>query len=720
MPRSNSVRPSANPSAASRTNLAFRALRLRVLLAMCLALLAFPVLIASCAQGDPKAAAEGPVTPTPTTQPTEPTPTAAPTATTPPTPANPDEAMTPEVTSVSPDKATVGSVGPSIVVAGNNFFPRSIVQLDGAPLATSFVSGTELRATIPTSKLSAVGVLRISVGTSPPGGGASKEVTFDVQNPTATLTSLSPLSVVAGSGATTLTVAGTGFVAGAKIVYGSTDLTTTFGSSTSLSATIPASLLVSSGTAPITVVNPPPGGGTSSAISFTVANPTAAIQAINPSAAFVGSAALSMTVNGSGFVPGSVVLFNGAALATTYVSSTVVTALVPSSSLGAAGDFPVAVSNPPPGGGVTAPVVFRVQYPAPQSTSLAPSSAAVGAGPTDVVVTGLGFFITSQITFDGAPAATTYQDATHLKATLTAAQLASAASISVRVVNSAPGGGTSAALAFTVNNGVPSITSLNPSAVVAGSSDKTITITGSGFVSTSTASSNGILVMTSYVSATTLSAVVPANQLLNPGSVAITVTNPAPGGGTSAAKTLTVGCDTSGVDVALGAVGNLTTLPTKFSTAPLLMSCFSDVAADGTPTTDSSCAATTIDPNRQEPGRYWVVQNTAGVGVTLSAWAVCADGKQDDAFLTFYRRPTPPANDNERLACTGQISEGTAWGAGYSSPEAGASSFCPGLTKANGGGLTLGVCEKVVVHMQAYFAANATYPAPPTLRLKPE
>jgi hypothetical protein len=689
-------------------------------LVMCGALLGFPVLVASCAQGDPKAITEPDVAPTATQAPAPPPVVAAPTATTPPTPANPDDAMTPEVTSVSPDKATVGSVGPSIVVAGNNFVPRSIVQLDGAPLATSFVSGTELRATIPTSKLAAVGVLRVSVGTSPPGGGASKEVTFDVQNPGATLTSLAPLSVVAGSGATALTASGTGFVPGAKIVYGSTDLTTTFTSSTSLTATIPASLLVTSGTAPITVVNPPPGGGASTPISFTVANPTASIQAINPTAAFVGSAALSLSVTGSGFVNGSTVLFNGTTLMTTFVNASQLTAQVPASSLGAAGDFPVAVSNPPPGGGVTAPVVFRVQYPAPQSTSLAPSSAAVGSGPTDVVVTGVGFFITSQITFDGAPAATTYQDTTHLKATLTAAQLANAGSISVRVVNPTPGGGTSAALAFTVNNGVPTITSLNPASVVAGSGDKTIVITGTNFVSTSTASSNGVLVMTTFTNATTLSAVVPSNHLINPGTVAITVTNPAPGGGTSAAKALTVGCDTSGVDVALGAVGNLTTLATNFAAAPLL-SCFTDLAADGTtPTTDSSCAATTINPNRKEPARYWVVQNTAGVGVTLSAWAVCADGLKDDAFLTFYRRPTPPANDNERLACTGQISEGTGWAAGYSSPEAGASPFCPGLTKANGGGITLAVCEKVVVHMQSYFVTDATYPPPPTLRLKPE
>jgi hypothetical protein len=715
MPRSKSSRSSRSSSPYRFHARLALGLRAWVLLAMCGALLLFPVLVASCAQGDPKAVGGPGVEPTVTPLPTEPAPIAAPTATTAPTPANPDDAMTPEVTSVTPDKATVGSVGPSIVVAGNNFVSRSIVQLDGAPLATSFVSGTELRATIPTSKLTAVGVLRVSVGTSPPGGGASKEVTFDVQNPTATLTSLAPLSVLAGSGATTLTAGGTGFVAGAKIVYGSTDLTTTFISSTSLSATIPASLLVSSGTAPVTVVNPPPGGGTSSAISFTVANPTASIQAINPSAAFVGSAALSMTVNGSGFVSGSVVLFNGTALVTTFVSANQVTGQVPASSLGAAGDFPVAVSNPPPGGGVTAPVVFRVQYPAPQSTSLAPSSAGVGAGPTDVVVTGIGFFITSQITFDGAPAATTYQDATHVKATLTAAQLANAGSISVRVVNPAPGGGTSAALAFTVNNGVPSITSLNPASVVAGSPDRTITITGAGFVSTSTASSNGVLVMTTYVSGTTLSAVVPANHLLNPGSVAITVTNPAPGGGTSAAKSLTVGCDTSGVDVALGAVGNVTTLATNFAAAPL-MSCFSELAAD------STCAKTTLDPSSQEPGRYWVVQNTAGVGVTLSAWAVCtADGQSDDAFLTFYRRPTPPANDNERLACTGQISEGVAWGAGYSSPESGPTDqYCPGLTKANGGGIALAVCEKVVVHMQPYTVTNALYPPPPTLRLKPE
>jgi hypothetical protein len=684
-------------------------LRLSLLLSLLLALVAFPALFAACAQGDPTVTGTPTVEPTATVQPTVPPPAVAPTQEKP-KPVNPDDALPPVVTSVSPDKATVGSVGPSIVIAGTNFVPRSIVQLDGAPLATSFVSGTELRATIPTTKLLATGVLRISVGTSPPGGGASKEVTFEVQNPGATLTSLSPLSVILGATTTTIQATGTGFVPGAKIVFGGTDLTTTFGSSTSLSGTIPAGLLVTPGSVPVNVVNPAPGGGASTSISFTVANPVAAIQSIRPSVAFVGSGSTTITVVGSGFVPGSNVLFNGATLASTYVSGNQLTASLPASSLSAVGDFPVAVSNPPPGGGVTSPVVFRVQYPAPQTSALAPSTAGAGSGPTDVVVSGAGFFSTSQITFDGAPTATTYQDATHLKATLTAAQLANAGSISVRVVNSTPGGGTSAALGFTVTNGVPAITGLNPSSVPAGSADRTVTVTGTGFVSTSTAKSNGILVMTAYVSPTTLSIVVPSNHLLNPGTVAITVTNPAPGGGTSAAKNLGVGCDTSGVDVPLGAIGNTTTLATSFGTAPLM----SRFGGSG------QCSATTLDPANQQPARYWVVQNTAGVPVTLSAWADCSvGGKQDDAYLTFYRRPTVPANDTERLACESKIAEGIAV-SNYSSPESGASSWCPGLTKANGGGLTLGVCEKAVVHIQPYNNASTSYPPPPRVRVRPE
>lgn len=664
----------------------------------------------SCAQGDPQVASDVDAGPMPSQQPNEPQ-KPPPQEPQPQKPSNPDEALPPVIDAVTPNKATVGSVGPSITVSGENFVPRTIMQLDGAPLATTFVSSTELRATIPSNKLAAVGTLRLSAGTSPPGGGASKEVTFSVENPAPTVTALAPLSVVAGAGPTSIEVTGNGYVQGAKIVFGTTDLATTFASSSSLTATIPAALLQTSGSVPVKVVNPAPGGGPSTTIAFTVANPSASIQSINPSGAFVGSAAVSMTVVGGGFVPGSSVVFNGTSLATTYVSGGKLEATVPATSLGAAGDFPVAVSNPPPGGGVSAPVVFRVQYPAPSASSLAPASAPAGSGPTKVTVTGIGFFLTSQITFDNAPAATTYVDATHLEATLSAAKLASAGTIAIRVVNPAPGGGTSAALSFDVTNGVPSITTLNPSSVTAGSPDRTVTVFGSGFVASSTVRSNGMLVPTTYVSGSQLTAVVPSSQLTYPGTVAITVTNPAPGGGTSAARNLTVGCDTTGSDVVLSAVGQTTSYATSFATAPNMSRFYES----------SLCTVTTIDPNTQRPGRYWIVQNGSGAPFTLSAWADCtADGQQDDAYLTFYRRPTVPANDQERLACAYVVAEGINGEGGYSSPQAGASSYCPGLTKANGGGLTLGVCEKAVVHIQPWSTTSTTFTMPPTIRIKAE
>jgi hypothetical protein len=83
--------------------------------------------------------------------------------------------------------------------------------------------------------------------------------------------------------------------------------------------------------------------------------------------------------------------------------------------------------------------------------SLSPSSAIVGAGPTKVTITGSGFLPSSQVTFDDAASTTTFVDATHLTATLSAEQLAAVGSIQVRVVNPPPDGRTSGPLSFAVS-----------------------------------------------------------------------------------------------------------------------------------------------------------------------------------------------------------------------------------------------------------------------------
>ena len=67
-------------------------------------------------------------------------------------------------------------------------------------------------------------------------------------------------------------------------------------------------------------------------------------------------------------------------------------------------------------------MIDSIRHPAEVDALLGPK----GAGKTTTLrsILGLTRARSGQITFDGAPTATTYQDATHLKATLTAGQLA--------------------------------------------------------------------------------------------------------------------------------------------------------------------------------------------------------------------------------------------------------------------------------------------------------
>jgi hypothetical protein len=65
-----------------------------------------------------------------------------------------------------------------------------------------------------------------------------------------------------------------------------------------------------------------------------------------PNIATAGSAAFVLTVNGSGFVGQSVVVFNSQQRPTTFVTSSQITAAISASDIATAGVMPVYVSNP--------------------------------------------------------------------------------------------------------------------------------------------------------------------------------------------------------------------------------------------------------------------------------------------------------------------------------------------------------------------------------------
>src|SRR5206468_10112962 len=123
--------------------------------------------------------------------------------------------------------------------------------------STGLISGT------PT----VVGTFSITLSATNGNGTATGPLTFTV-NAVPTIGSLSPTCTTAGGPQFTLTVNGTNFVAGSTVRWSGTALTTTFVSATQLTATVPAALIATAGTASITVVTPC--GGTSNAQTFTI------------------------------------------------------------------------------------------------------------------------------------------------------------------------------------------------------------------------------------------------------------------------------------------------------------------------------------------------------------------------------------------------------------------------------------------------------------------
>jgi len=89
-------------------------------------------------------------------------------------------------------------------------------------------------------------------------------------------------------------------------------------------------------------------------------------------------------------------------------------------------------------------------------------------------------------------------------------------------------------------NPVPTTTSLSPASATAGGAAFTLTVNGTNFISGSVINWNSTALTTTFVSATKLTATVPAADIASSGTASVTVFNTTPGGGTSNAQTFTI------------------------------------------------------------------------------------------------------------------------------------------------------------------------------------
>jgi hypothetical protein len=406
------------------------------------------------------------------------------------------------LTSISPSSGpTTG--GTTVTLTGTGFLTGATVSFGStAATSVSVVSATQITAVTPAA---AAGAASVTV-TNSNGQSANLANAFTFVCPL-TLTSLSPSSG-STTGGTTVTLTGSGFLAGAKVSFGSTAATSvSVVSATQITAVTPAA---AAGVASVTVTNSN-GQSANLANAFTFVSPLT-LTSISPSSGPT-TGGTTVTLTGTGFLAGATVSFGPtAATSVSVVSATQITAVTPAA---AAGSVAVTVTNS--NGQSVDPANDFTFVSGPTLTSVSPSSGSTTGG-TTVTLTGSGFLTGATVAFGSvASSAVTVQSSTQITALTPAA---SAGTVTVTVTNS---NGQSASLASAFTFICPTtLTAISPSSGPA-AGGTAVTLSGTGFVFGAGVTFGGVAAASvAVVSATQITAVTPAGSA---GTVSVVVTN---------------------------------------------------------------------------------------------------------------------------------------------------------------------------------------------------
>jgi len=456
----------------------------------------------------------------------------------------------PTIASLSPVTTPAGSPGFTLTVNGSGFVALSVVQWNGSPRTTTFVSATQVRAAIAAADVAVVGGIPVTVLSPTPGGGTSSPVTFTTTTPS--VLTVSATTAQPGASVTvTLTNGGGGvtdWIAFAPTSAPNTSyITYTYVGSGVTTRTWTITMPATPGSYEFRYF--PNGGYTRTATSPPVTvqasgNPVPVATSLSPASITAGSAGFSLTVSGSGFTSSSIVRWNGLDRATTFVSATELRASIAAADVASAGTATVTVFSPPPGGGTSSALTFTIGgSPAPPALSVSATTVTAGASVTVTLTNGpggSGDWLSFAPTTAGNASYTyfTYVGTGVITRTWTVTAPSTAGTYEFRLFlnNGYARAATSPAVTVVVGpNPAPSLSSLNPARTSAGSNAFTLTVNGTGFVSSSVIRWNGVTRSTSFASSTQLTTPIAASDVAAIGSAQVTVFSPSPGGGTSTA-----------------------------------------------------------------------------------------------------------------------------------------------------------------------------------------
>jgi hypothetical protein len=176
------------------------------------------------------------------------------------------------ITSLDPPNANAGGNAFTLTVNGTGFTTGDIINWNGTELLTTVTSPTQATAPVTADLLATAGSASVGVSTSDQTV-ATQSTTFTItgkNNPSPTVSSLSPSSATHGGGDFQMRVAGSGFAPNAFVLWNGSFRATAFMSSSQLVVLISAADIAAMGNATVAITNPAPGGGTSPSLMFTI------------------------------------------------------------------------------------------------------------------------------------------------------------------------------------------------------------------------------------------------------------------------------------------------------------------------------------------------------------------------------------------------------------------------------------------------------------------
>ena len=322
-----------------------------------------------------------------------------------------------------------------------------------------------------------------------------------------------------------LSVEGGGFEAESKVFIDSSPVATSFINAGGLTATVPESVTNLFGPHLVEVRNQ--GGNRSNTVTLVVTPPPPVLLSVLPRLVNVGTGSFTLFALGENFDAGSVVVVEETTLSTARAGIGELRATVPAAFAATLGQRRVRVRNSD--GQQSRDLGFEVVLPGLRVTLITPAQAVAGGPQLVLTIAGINFRDGAVAILDQSPLPTRVVSATVIQADVAALLLATPGLKGLRVQNS--DGTISNEALFRVSPLAPLIHFVDPSTVIEGSGDHTITIAGERFQPGAVAridTPSGLRqrLDTNFINDSRLEAVIKAELVETAGKLSIVVENP--------------------------------------------------------------------------------------------------------------------------------------------------------------------------------------------------